>query len=838
MSHLPIHAILPDVLAIVARTNRLLLQAPPGAGKTTGVPLALRDESWLGGQRIVMLEPRRLAARAAAVRMAETLGEPVGQTVGYRIRGERAVGRNTRIEVVTDGILTRMLQDEPGLDGVGCLILDEFHERSLQADLGLALALESQAALRPDLRILLMSATLDAAPIAARLGGIDVLTSEGRSFPVETRHRPPPAGRTALETAPAAVREALAETEGDLLVFLPGEAEIRRLERTLDGIGSGEGIEIRPLFGALGFEAQRRALAPASPGRRRIILATALAETSLTIPGVRVVIDLGLARRPRFDPASGMTRLVTERASQASAVQRRGRAGRTTPGWCWRLWPEAETRGRPAFDVPEIVTGDLAPLALELALWGARTPDALTWLDPPPAASYASARDLLARLGLIDPSGAATDKGREAARLGLHPRLARMALDGRAIGAIGLAADLAALLEERDFLRASDGEAEADLGLRIDALAEPHGRSALPAGWQADPAALRRVRANASRLRRRLGGSSRLGEDRAVIGRLVALAYPDRVAQAAGRRGRFRLRNGKGAVLPPTDSLAGARWLAIAQMGGSTGDGRVWLAAELGEDDLRDLFTDDRVTARSTAWDERAGQVIARERETLGALVLSERPVPARSEDVAQAVLGAIERLGIDVLPWTPDLRGFQARVGLLARLEDGAGTWPRLDDDHLLSTLAEWLLPYLPGIDRRSAFARIDLRAALEARLDWPQRQALERLAPVRIAVPSGRAVALDYLAGDVPVLAVRLQDMFGLKETPAIAGGRLPVLLHLLSPAGRPVQVTGDLAGFWRSSYHEVRRELRGRYPKHAWPEDPSEAAPTARSRPKKSC
>lgn len=833
MSPLPIHSILPQIRAALAGTNRLLLQAAPGTGKTTCVPLALLGEAWLTGQRIIMLEPRRLAARAAALRMAETLGEPLGGTVGYRVRGERAIGPTTRIEVVTDGILTRMLQQSPELDGIGCLLFDEFHERSLQADLGLALALESQTALRPDLRIVLMSATLDAAPITARLDGMSLVTSDGRSFPVETYYRPPRQGRTPVQSAAGTICEALAESEGDVLVFLPGEAEIRRVERQLAMEDLSRQIEVRALYGALGFEAQKQVLAPGERGVRRVILATAIAETSLTLPGIRVVVDLGLARRPRFDPASGMTRLVTETASQASAVQRRGRAGRTGPGWCWRLWAEAETRGRPAFDRPEILIADLAPLALELALWGARSPEALFWLDAPPEAAFAAARALLFQLGLIDGDGAITPAGREATRLGLHPRLARMALAGRAMGAGGLAADLAVLLEDRDPLRPPEGEADVDLRLRLGAIASTrHRPAALPPGWRADPTALRRIRADAARLRRRLGGTSEEA-DRDALGRLVALAFPDRVAQTSGRRGRFRLRNGRGATLPAIDSLSGAAWLAIAELAASTGDSRIRLAAETTESDIRRIFASDIHIAERTAWDERAEQVIAVQRETLDALVLTEQPIAAGRADVARTVLAAIARLGLEVLPWTPALRNLQARVALLARLDGESTAWPQLDDDHLLATLNDWLEPYLGDVDRRSAFGRIDLAAALTARIDWPMRRTLDRLAPERLTVPSGRAVALDYRAGDRPVLAVRLQEMFGLGETPTIAEGRLTVLLQLLSPAGRPVQVTQDLAGFWSSSYHAVRRELRGRYPKHDWPEDPLQASPRAGTR-----
>lgn len=845
---LPIESALPDIRAALAAGNGLVLQAPPGAGKTTRVPLALLDEPWLTGKKIVMLEPRRLAARAAAARMAATLGETVGATIGYRIRFDSRVGPATRIEVVTEGVLTRLLRDDPGLGGVGLVIFDEFHERSLHADLGLAFCLETRAVLRPDLRLLVMSATLEGEPVARLMGGAPIVTSEGRAFPVETHWLGKPAGR--LEDAVArAVNRALAGGEGDILVFLPGAAEIRRVEGALRDSAAGEDVLLAPLYGDMTQDDQDRAIRPAPLGRRKVVLATAIAETSLTIEGVRAVVDSGLMRRARFDPDSGMGRLVTVSVTRAAADQRRGRAGRLGPGVCYRLWSEAEERGLIPFTPPEILEADLAPLALDLAAWGAADPASLSWLDPPPEAAWAEARALLFRLGALEEDGRLSDHGRAMAGLALHPRLAHMIVRARAMGSgakmTALACDLAALLGERDVLRAARGARNADARLRLEAL---RGKEHPGPGLEVDRGALRRARQAADEWRRRLRiGTDEMG-DSDDAGILIALAYPDRIArrrmpqnQETGRTagGRaYRMANGRGAVFADPDVLAAETWLAVAEIGGPANaamrEGRVFLAAPLALDDIEACFADRIRTEEEVYWDARAETVVARVRRRLGELTLEEKPLGQGSADaVRAAMLDGIRKMGLAALPWTDALRALCLRVRFLRR-EEGATAWPDMADEALLADLDGWLGPYLDGVSRRAALAKLDLAGALANRLGWDRARRLDRLAPTHIEVPSGSRVALDY-AGEIPVLAVRIQEMFGLAETPRIADGRVAVLLHLLSPARRPVQVTRDLAGFWANSYKAVRTDLRGRYPKHPWPDDPLQAAPTARARPR---
>ena len=832
MTELPIDAVLPAICQALADGNGLVVQAPPGAGKTTRVPPALLGEPWLVGRKIVMLEPRRLAARAAAARMAAMLGEGVGDTVGYRIRFDSRIGPLTRIEVVTEGVLTRMLRDDPSLKDYGLVIFDEFHERSLHADLGLALALESRAALRPDLRLLVMSATLAAAPVAKLLGGAPIVTAEGRAYPVETRWLGKPTGRFDEAVARAAVK-ALAAEEGDVLVFLPGASEIHRVRAALLDNPACAGVAIVPLLGELAQADQDRALRPSAPGERKVVLATAIAETSLTIEGVRVVVDGGLMRRPRFDPASGMGRLVTLPVSRAAADQRRGRAGRLGPGVCYRLWAEAEERGLVPFTTPEILEADLAPLALDLAAWGATDPASLSWLDPPPDAAWREARELLVRLGAISGDGRLTDHGRAMAALPLHPRLAHMIVRGQGLGCGGLACDLAALLSERDILRARGAVRNTDIGHRVSAL---RGDDAAPPGLEVDRAACARARTAAAEWRRRLKVCPDQGNVTDNIGLLVALAYPDRIARRRERSERnYRLANGTGASFVQSDSLAREEWLALAEVGGAGADGRIFLAAPLSLAAIEAHFAGQIEGENEVRWDDRAEAVIARRVRRLGALILEEKPLSGEaSESVLGATIEGIRRIGLDALPWTDETRALCRRVAFLAR-EDNASTWPDMSEPALGAELEIWLGPFLAGVTRRSALARIDLAGALQARIGWERRKRLDELAPTHITVPSGTHLALDY-SGDVPVLAVRVQEMFGLAETPRVAGGRVPVLLHLLSPARRPVQVTRDLAGFWANSYRAVRADLRGRYPKHPWPDDPLNAPPTARAKPRR--
>ena len=821
---MPIEPALPTLVDVLDANLNAVLQAPPGAGKTTRVPLALLDRPWLAGRKIIMLEPRRLAARAAARRMAAMLGEGLGETVGYRIRLDSKVGPRTRIEVVTEGILTRMIQDDPSLGGVGIVLFDEFHERSLNADLGLALCLEAQAGLRDDLRILVMSATLDGAAVARLMGDAPVVTSEGRSHPVEIRWLDKPFADRFEDAMTGLISRALAETpDGDLLAFLPGQGEIRRVqarlaERDLD-------VRITPLYGDLPQEAQDAALRP-DASRRKVVLATAIAETSLTIEGVRVVVDGGMMRVPRFDPNGGMTRLITLPVSKASAEQRRGRAGRLGPGVCYRLWTEAANRALPAFSNPEILDADLAPLALELARWGVVDPAALAWLDPPPPAAYAHAVELLQALGALDRSGRVTGHGRAMAGLPLHPRLAHMALTAKGLGLGGLACDLAALLSERDILR---GEKDADMRPRVEALRNRRGHGDIDRGAAA------RAGETARQLRRQL----RLAGDGGNVeqaGLLLAFAYPDRIALSRGGNGlQYRLSNGRGAFFPQPEPLATQAALAVAELDGNKREARIFLAAPLPVSEIERHFAGQIVSRDSIGWDPREEAVAARRRRLLGALVLEDTRLPdPPAEAVQAALLDGIRSIGLACLPWTDAARSWQARVAFLRRVDGEA--WPDLSDEALLDGLETWLGPWLQGMSRRSHLSRLDLMAALEAMLPWESRKALDALAPTHVVVPSGSRIPIDYRSGEAPVLAVRLQEMFGLADTPTVAGGRVKLTLHLLSPARRPMQVTQDLASFWAGAYRQVKADLKGQYPKHHWPDDPLEAEPTARAKPRK--
>ncbi|TMV12865.1 ATP-dependent helicase HrpB [Arenibacterium halophilum] len=810
---LPIDTALPELLAALARTPRAVLQAPPGAGKTTRVPLALLDSGLVSG-RILMLEPRRLAARAAAERMAAQLGETVGAQVGYRIRGESKASVETRIEVVTEGILTRILQSNPELPGIGAVIFDEFHERSLNADLGLALCLDVADALRPDLMLIAMSATLDAGPVATLMGA-PVITSEGRAFPVDTRWLDRPLGpRPRIAEAMAdLVQQSESQTRtkdpdrgGGILVFLPGESEIRRVQFLLAPHLPGDCV-LRPLYGAMPFSDQRAAIAPVGTGRK-IVLATSIAETSLTIPDIRVVVDAGLARRARFDPGSGMARLVTERVSIAEATQRRGRAGRVAEGICYRLWTRGEEGALVAFPPTEIETGDLAGLALELAAWGAQ-PEDLAFPTQPPAPAMAEARALLELLGALDGTGRITPHGKALIALPLHPRLSHMiATAGRD------AAALAALLADRDPLRGVGS----DVTARLNTLRDPS-RAPKPARGAID-----RIRAEAKRLER--GAPPARGMS---PGAMAALAYPDRIGRRRpGDAPRYLLSGGKGAMLKDDDPLSGTLWLVALDTDGDPREATIRLAAPITESDIRDLFADRIAWHDICTWSKRDRRVIARQQERLGAVALGDRAWrDAPTERIARAMLDGIRELGLNL---TGAAHRLAQRVQLARAM--GHDDLPDMSPDALLATLEDWLLPMLGKVASAQDWAAYDLLPALSAMLDYGATQTLNRVAPARFTTPLGREVAIDYTP-DGPEIALRLQEMFGVTRHPLAAGQ--PIKLTLLSPAQRPIQVTRDLPGFWAGSYADVRKDMRASYPKHPWPEDPTQADPTLRAKPR---
>ncbi|KWX71008.1 ATP-dependent helicase [Paenibacillus riograndensis] len=831
MKQLPITQVLPELKTILNTSTAAVLTAEPGAGKTTGTPPAFLDEPWMAGKTILMLEPRRLAARSAASYMASSMGESAGQTVGYRMRNDTKVGPDTRIVVVTGGVLTRMLQSDPSLGEVGLVIFDEFHERSLHADLGLALTLEAQAVLREDLRILIMSATLDSGRVSAMLGGAPVVNCPGRTFPVETVYLPGSGDRQLEQAAAAAVRRALAEQPGDVLVFLPGEREIRRTGRELESGTLPPGTVLRPLYGQLPQVQQDAAVAAAVPGERKVVLATSIAETSLTIEGVRTVIDTGLRRTQVFSPRTGMPRLTTVPVSKASADQRRGRAGRTAPGVCYRLWSREEHARLQDDSVPEIMETDLAQLALELALWGAPAPEALLWLDAPPAAPYAQGTALLRQLGALDAGGAITPHGRSMAALGAHPRVAHMLLRAAELGAAPLACRLAALLQERDLLQ-GPAALDSDLTLRVEALLRFE-RSAADSGG-ADPAALRAVqRESRSFLAQLTAAPGAVPDNISLTGLLLSFAYPDRIGQKRGEGGFLRS-GGRGAAMREGQPLTRSPYIVAAGIDDRAGQSRIMLAADLPEADLLKHHKDSLQEEREVYWDKESGSVQARRRTLLGALILKEtsheRPTAEETEEV---LLRIIAEEGLKLLPWD------KATVQLRQRMEFLHGLrpdFPDVSEEALLSTLQEWLLPFIQGMRNLRDLQRVPVSRALEGLLDWNSRQLLDREAPAHITVPSGSRIPVDYSSPSAPVLAVRLQEMFGQADTPRIGGGKVAVLLHLLSPARRPVQVTADLASFWHSTYFEVKKDLKGRYPKHYWPDDPLQAAPTNRTRPAK--
>jgi len=838
---LPVDACLPDLKAALAgqreQGRNAVLQAAPGAGKTTRVPPALLGSDWLGDQRILMLEPRRLAARSAARFMAQQRGEQAGKTVGYRTRLDSQISGETRIEVVTEGVLTRLIQADPELSGYGLVIFDEFHERSLQADLGLALTLECQQALRPDLRIVVMSATLDMALVAELLGQAPVIQSDGRSFPVETRYlgkgQNPPVrgqlghlpGQQLPQQMAKACLQAIREESGSILAFLPGMGEIRRTAALLES-ELPEEVQLAPLHGSLPPAEQDRAIQPAPAGRRKLVLSTDIAQTSLTIEGIRVVIDGGLNRRAAFDPNSGMSRLITGRLSQADAEQRRGRAGRLAPGVCYRLWSESEHAALAPFSPPEIQQADLAPLVLELAQWGCQDPNELRWLDPPPQAHWQQAQDLLQSLEALNAKARITEHGRAMRQLGLHPRLAHMAIRAQSEGLGPLAVRISALLSERDPLGPKAG---ADLETRLRALMA--GR--LPSG------PMRQLKQSIRQLERSLKLSNNRpdSEESSMAGRVLALAFPDRIARKRpGGRARYQLSNGRGAVLDEADPLGGEDWLVVAELDGQNREARIFLAAAISETELREALSHRIHSQTVTDWDEQREQVIAREETCLGALVLSERRLPDPGPEAVQAgLMAAIRRKGLDCLPWQDNSQQYLARLAWLHQL--WPDQWPDVSDTALLDKLEDWLGPFVSNARRLADLKRIPLIDALRFRLPHAQQGEVDQLLPPRLTIPTGQSVRLDYRQdpsqASGPVLATKLQALFGMTETPMLANGRLPVVFHLLSPAGRPLAVTSDLASFWANAYPEVRKDMRGRYPKHPWPEDPLTAPPTQRTK-----
>jgi ATP-dependent helicase HrpB len=813
---LPIDAALPQLTAALADNDATVLVASPGAGKTTRVPLVLLDVPWAKDKKVLVLEPRRLAARAAAARMASTLREQVGDTVGLRLRFDTKVTKRTRIEIVTEGIFTRLILDDPSLDGIAAVLFDEFHERSLDADLGLALARDAQLGLRPDLKLLVMSATLDGARVSALLGNAPVVESEGRAFPVETRYlgRDP---RVPIERQVAdAVERALRAESGSLLVFLPGVGEIRRTETLLKERVHDANVDIVGLFGALDAREQDCAISPSPPGRRKVVLATSIAETSITIEGVRVVIDSGLARVPRYEPDVGLTRLETVRVSRAAADQRRGRAGRTEPGICYRLWDEPQTGSLETYTRPEILSADLSSFALDLAQWGTDDTNQLAFLDAPPQAALNEAKTLLGEIGAIDENGRITDEGRKLRALPLPPRLARMVVDAAAQGAGEIAATIAAVLTERGL-----GGNDVDLGHRLEDFRRDRSRRAEDAR-----AMVRRWAATAG---------NREKDNELSPGALLALAYPDRVARnRGGGGGAFLLANGRGGMIDPASSLARETYLVVAELAGAAAAGGIVLAAPMTIEDIEQHFSDQIEDNETVTFDATSGSLRARRMRRLGALVLAEqtRPVAPDSES-ARLLAEGIAAIGVRKLPWSKTQLQLRNRVMFLRRAE--GDEWPNLSDEALAGTTAEWLAPFLTGKTSLQQIGADDLAAALDALMPWNLRKRLDAEAPTHFAAPSGSQVPIDYEAEEGPKLSIRVQELFGLAVHPTIAGGRVPLLIELLSPAHRPVQMTRDLPGFWRGSYKDVRTDLRGRYPKHPWPDNPLTAPATRRAKPR---
>ncbi|MHC2276565.1 ATP-dependent helicase HrpB [Bradyrhizobium diazoefficiens] len=814
---LPIDAVLDDLSRTLEAHNAAVLVAPPGAGKTTRVPLALLDAPWAKGKKIIVLEPRRIAARASADRMAKSLGERAGETVGYRVRFGSKISRATRIEVVTEGIFTRQIMDDPELSGVAAVLFDEFHERSLDADMGLALARDAQTGLREDLRILVMSATLDGARVAKLLGEAPVVESEGRAFPVETRYLGRKADAPIERQMADAIASALRADGGSVLAFLPGAAEIRRTQNFLGERVQDASIEIVPLFGALDAAVQDRAIAPAPKGTRKVVLATSIAETSLTIEGVRIVVDSGLARVPRYEPDIGLTRLETVRASRAAVDQRRGRAGRTEPGVCYRLWDEPQTASLAPYTQPEILSADLSSLVLDLAQWGVTDPAALSFLDPPPQPAWKEAKSLLSELNALDGDGRITAEGKSLRALALPPRLARMIVDSHRAGAGGDAAEIAAILTERGL-----GGDSADLEHRRDQFLRDRSPRASSA------------RDLARRWASQVAASEKEGpQEDLSTGLMLAYAFPDRVARNRGN-GSFVLANGRGAAVEQTSSLARALYIAIGEMTGTAASGRILLAAQITEGDIERHFAEHIETVDEISFDRGAMALRARRKRALHAITLSEATLAVSpSEETARIFADGLIAAGLDRLPWSKAAKQWRDRVMFLRKAE--GDSWPDLSDDGLIARRDDWLVPALYDKIALKDISAGDLSDALMALLPWEMRARLDREAPTHFEAPTGTVLAIDYEAEQGPTIAVRLQELFGLNTHPSIAAGKVPLVLELLSPAQRPVQVTRDLPGFWRGSYAAVRSDLRGRYPRHPWPEDPANALPTRRVKPR---
>ncbi|HEY7843057.1 MAG TPA: ATP-dependent helicase HrpB [Bradyrhizobium sp.] len=813
---LPIDVVLDDLARTLQSRNAAVLVAPPGAGKTTRVPLALLDELWARGKKIIVLEPRRIAARASAERMAKTLGERAGETVGYRVRFGSKVSRATRIEVVTEGIFSRQILDDPELNGVAAVLFDEFHERSLDADLGLALARDAQTGLREDLRLLVMSATLDGARVAKLLGDAPVVESEGRAFPVETRYLSRKPDMPLERQMADSIAQALRADPGSVLAFLPGAAEIRRTQNFLEERVKDAATEIVPLFGALDASVQDRAIAPAPKGQRKVVLATSIAETSLTIEGVRIVVDSGLARVPRYEPDIGLTRLETVRASRAAVDQRRGRAGRTEPGICYRLWDEPQTASLAAYTQPEILSADLSSLVLDLAQWGVSDPATLAFLDPPPAAALKEGKSLLEELGALDADGRITAEGRKLRALALPPRLARMIVDSDRFGSGENAAEIAAILTERGL-----GGDNVDLNHRLDQFRRDRSQRASSA------------RDLARRWASQVAASSSQRDAELSTGVMLAFAFPDRVAKNRGN-GSFVLANGRGASVEQTSALARAPYIAVGELTGTAAAGRILLAAPISEDEIETQFADHIESSDEITFDRNALALRARRRKTLHAITLSEAPLAlSPSAETARIFADGLIAAGLDRLPWSRAAKQWRDRVTFLRKAE--GESWPDLSDDGLIAAAADWLVPALYDKTSLKEFFAGDLSEALLTLLPWELRARLEREAPTHFEAPTGTMLAIDYEAEQGPTIAVRLQELFGLNTHPSIAKGKVPLVLELLSPAQRPVQVTRDLPGFWRGSYAAVRSDLRGRYPRHPWPEDPATALPTRRVKPR---